>query len=289
MLDTGFRRYEDYITHGDKHDVLEHHLVDRLPQLFAGRERIRMLDIGAGTGRLTWQVSRLFGQAGIQVEIVALEPCRRAKQRFLDSHGDLANQVTLQERAFSIGAPLDRPPYDLIMASHVCYYFEDKGAFVQRVMNSLAEGGHALFVGTSISILQNDLYRTILPRLRTRPDLSRTFDSDGRMDFAEEIECSLFDQNIVFRRDVLPSHIAFSLAEISLDLEAIEAGNAEGGPVLKALSFLWRFSVTSLLAERDAWRALFRQQMRLGQPLSLNYEDIVLTAAKLPIPNQPNQ
>ncbi|PHR26162.1 MAG: hypothetical protein COA36_12795 [Desulfotalea sp.] len=278
--ETGFSRYLDYLTHGDKHDALDLYLHQRLPSLFDGREHLRILDIGVGTGRLTRQLLQLFEKLGIAIEIVALEPSSRARKQCLQTLGELQKHVTLEERPFLIGAPLDRVPYDFIMASHVCYYFEDKNSFVQQIMNSLKEGGVALIIGTSHTILQNELYHTILPRLRGKPKLHRTFDSDGRMDFAEEVEFALFEENVVFHRDVLPSRITFTLTELEKNMVAFEKGDIEGGPILNALSFLWRFSVSALLTEEPIWRSLFNKQISLGQPLSLLYEDIVLTAYK---------
>lgn len=289
VLENGFRRYEDYINHGNKHDEIESFFIKMLPLFFKDYPQLKMLDIGAGMGRLTRQAIEIFQKSGISAQVVALEPSQSAAKRFWTIIGEFKEHVTLNKRHFLVDSHLDKECYDFILASHVCYYFEDKHAFVKQVMNSLSKNGTAFFIATSITIMQNILYQTILPRLRARGNLPRTFDSDGRMGFAEEIEYELFQQNIVFHRDVLPSHIIFSPDEMAQDLAIIEQGHDKGGPLLKAMSFLWQYPVAALLAERKSWIHLLREKIRLDLPIQLSYEDIVLTAQKpvVIINNQP--
>lgn len=281
FLETGFGRYEDYIFHGDKHDALELYLSQNLPVLMKGKNHLRILDVGAGTGRLTRQLLNLFDTSGKVDEITALEPSSRAFKRFEENFRNCASRVVnLQNRPFLTGGRILDDPFDLIMAAHVCYYFKELDDFVSQVMGSLNESGHAVFVATSISILQNELYKTILPRLRNRQDLPRTFDSDGQMSFAENVECILFDQNLRFQCDILPSSITFSLDEMRQDVEFLNTEDGNGGPVLKAMAFLWRYPVSALFSERDAWLAIFQEYIDSGQPLILSYEDMVLTARR---------
>jgi SAM-dependent methyltransferase len=279
-LEAGFLRYQDYLIHGDKHDVLERHLAQHLPGLLKAKQSVRMLDIGVGTGMLTRFMVQLLDQSGIKVEIVALEPSRRAGKCFKETMGNLIKRVDLQLRPFTIGADLDPIPYDLVLASHVCYYFEDKEAFVEQVMNSIRDGGFAIFVATSISIMQNPLYQTILQRLREKEELPRTFASDGSMSFVEEIENVLFDKNVMFEREVLPSHITFSVEEIAQEMRNLKSDGQELGPVLKAISFLWRYPPSALLSEQKNWQQIFMDHINRTEPLTLLYEDIAIYAFK---------
>lgn len=280
-LESGFRRYEDYVTYGDKHDVLEQHFKERIPELLANRRKLRMLDIGAGMGRLTKLFVHLSERLAIKAEINVLEPSHRARVRFEETLGGDLQYVNLRPQHFTIGAPLDPEPYDLILAAHVCYYFEDKSVFVQQMMNSLSQDGIAIVVATSISILQNPIYQTILARLRSREDLPRTFASDGKMGFAEEIEYALFDQNIVYTRDVLLSHVSFSPVEMARELDVLVTSNGVlAGPLLKVIAFLWQYETASLLTETVAWQKLFKDYVERQIPLIIDYADIVLYAIK---------
>jgi len=277
-LDIGFRRYQDYILHGDKHDVLESHFRDVLPGLVSRKKTFHVLDIGVGTGRLTKLVYQILDAEGLAPKLVALEPSDVAAAEFAKTLGRLTSKISFQRSSFIVGTPLDHSRFDLVLAAHVWYYFDDKEGFVQQIMSLLKAGGHAIFVATSISVLQNPLYQTILPLLRAKDDLPRTFESDGTTGFAEEIEHVLFENNIVYRRVVLPSRIVFSRSEIEEDLRLIESGSQEGGPIIKAMSFLWQYPPAALLTETGAWRQVFMECLEQAKPISLFYQDIVLYA-----------
>ncbi|MEA3347515.1 MAG: class I SAM-dependent methyltransferase [Pseudomonadota bacterium] len=282
-LEDGYKRYNSYIRHANKHDLLEVFLKDYITSRET-KNRLSVLDIGAGTGRLTRLVLDVTMANSVPLNVVALEPCKSAVLEIRENVKDYMNEsnnqkIEISATDFYSFREQTKKKFDLILLSHSSYYFEDVSMLLHNIMSMLKEKGECIFVATSVTIMQNRLYQTIYRKLRDLAYKQRTFDSDGFFTFAEHIELKLIAGNYRYSRDELDSSITFSLEEINEAITALEnPDDGQNGSILETMSFLWRYPVSALLAFRNDWLDLLRGHRKKEKPIVLIYKDIVLTA-----------
>ncbi len=277
----GFQRYKAYLRHANKHDLLEKYIANWFQRRRRATTALSILDIGAGTGRLARAALDAGTDCGLSLRLVAIEPCGEAVAEMREALSGCVNMgqaVEIIEADFDDAARRPIGKFDLILASHVSYYFADLDRFVTDAMKMLNDGGETIFVATSTTIMQNSLYQTLFRALRWNSALPRTFESDGFLTFAENLEIALVKCNAAYRRTSLGSAVTFCPAEINETIREIESGGC--GSVLEAMSFLWRYPETALLSMRGDWLALLHDYRKRDTPLSLNYEDMALQAQR---------
>jgi len=281
-LEGGFRRYKAYVRHANKHDLLERLIHGIVRDRVGTVEQLDVLDVGAGSGRLTRAVVDSGQELGMPVRVVALEPCVAAAAEMRKTcavNGQEDVQIELREVGLEEQSRIASERFDLLIAAHVSYYFDDLDAFLSQLRSIAKPGGELLLVGTSVSIMQNRVYQTILRKLRSRDEFPRTFHMDGNFTFAEDIELALVRANLRYARSVLRSSIIFCPEDINQTLTSLRAPRPDCcGPVIQAMAFLWRYPCSALMAFREDWVALLEQYGARGASLVLDYEDLVYRA-----------
>jgi len=300
-LEYGFERYKSYIKHANKHDFLEVFLTDYIKNRHEKHNKspvLEVLDIGAGTGRLTKAVLNASRNYSVPLNVTTIEPCKSAVQEIKEN----LREFLQEDQKYIIGATdfysfrkQTRKLFDLILILHSSYYFEDVSMLVSSVMNMLQERGECIFVATSTDIMQNSLYQTIYRKLGDRKNEPRTFDSDGFFTFAEHIELEIIKGNYSYSKNEVSSSIMFTLEDVDKTITTLEdvdktittlenvdeikaaMGNkamVNCGPILEAMSFLWRYPVSALLTFQDDWLAMLKLHREKKEPIILNYKDI---------------
>jgi len=276
-----FRRYKAYVRHATKHDLLERYIAQWLDEKRATPKVLDVLDIGAGTGRLGAALLKAAKQRSVTVNLVAVEPCQSTAlelRKTLSNYAVAGNTVSVRENVFEELESGFRGQFDLVLASHVSYYFADLASFVSDAIRATKDGGEVLFIGTSTTIMQNDVYQTLYRQLRRNTLLPRTLESDGFFTFGENLELELIDQNARFAKSSMSSTITFELDEIAATVRALEEGAP--GPVLEAMAFLWRYPDAAMLTIREEWLDLLMRLLAAHTPLVLAYDDIALMASR---------
>ncbi|HEY3998301.1 MAG TPA: SAM-dependent methyltransferase [Candidatus Xenobia bacterium] len=106
----------------------EHERLSRLFQSFGGRRFQRALEVGCAEGTFTGRLAEVADHVtGLDVSEVALARARTRHPSLTFVQHDLGS------------GPLAEPPFDLVVASEVLYFFEDPG-LLHRVADALVQG-----------------------------------------------------------------------------------------------------------------------------------------------------
>jgi SAM-dependent methyltransferase len=103
-------------------------IVDQIGRAYRGRADLRLLDVGAGTGRVLEELRRLGGATGLDLDDDALRFCRR---RGLDA----AIKANLLALPFPTGT------FDVAVALDVLEHIEDHVGALREIARSLRPGG----------------------------------------------------------------------------------------------------------------------------------------------------
>ena len=243
-----------------------------LPKLCARFDRIKILDIGGGTGWIDNRILQFSEEQQKEIQITILEPAENAAHDLYGRFEGFENVHILEER-FEDWDKEKNECFDIVIASHVMYYFRDRKNFVERCLARVNAGGMLVIVAVSISILQNDIYQTILPAFRRQSNLPRTDVYDGDFGFAEEIEHILFSLNQVFTLKVLPSKLFLPASTVLSALSGLGSEEVVEQDLFTTFSFLWHFPPEVLAGQIELWRDFLEPLVRQHAGLNINYED----------------
>ena len=114
----------------------EHQRYEHLFAAFSDRHFDRAIEVGCAEGFFTPRLAEVADEVvGLDVSEVALQRAGRA--------GGTDSRLRFVRHDVSEG-PLDPPPYDLIVASEVLYFFKEPAVLTQvadRLVSALAPGG----------------------------------------------------------------------------------------------------------------------------------------------------
>lgn len=121
-----------------RYDEMIARLIEYLP-LKAGD----ILELGSGTGNLSLQLARMFGDASLTYVDASAEMLAVTSSR-LEQAGALLRHSTFVESRFE---ELDFPPetFDLVVSSISLHHVVDKAGLYRRLRTSLREGGTFCF------------------------------------------------------------------------------------------------------------------------------------------------
>ena len=147
-----------------KNRILEH-LEDRLPELNLSDQNMRILDIGAGTGKISIP---LIAKLGGNVKLVAQEPNIGMAVNLFFNY--LVEDLPFQNLELNNLDSVEYEPeqFDLILASHVFYYLPNWEQSLQAIYDALAPGGSACIIMNSkegnLYKLRNEIFPMIYGR-----------------------------------------------------------------------------------------------------------------------------
>lgn len=273
----GYERYLDYIRFADKTDVLAQYLRAEIYPAVQERSRpLKVLDIGGGTGRILSSLLLFARERGCEVQATVLEPAENAAQILIEQFSDCSSVEVVINR-FEHWIIDNQVSFDLVIASHVMYYFHDRRRFVEDCLARVSAGGKLVLVATSLTILANELYQRILPTFLRRADLPRTDQFDGAFGFVEELELALFSLGRLYTASILPSRLAFPAELVRAAFEALRlARGAADQDLFKVLSFLWHYPSEILVDETEPWLEYLQPIVQASLGLQLTYEDKVI-------------
>lgn len=154
-------------------NAFKHHIIGQFPK------KLRLLDVGAGKGRLAKKILKLAKESNIEIEYLFLEPalsqCETAKLH-LDHD---KNSVTFIKHEF-----IDysfHEPVDVIISSggpltSVVATFEEAEKHLQRMQEILAPGGLIIATGLKPLLFKQKQLSNMAPQLKTLQVIAETKD-----------------------------------------------------------------------------------------------------------------
>jgi SAM-dependent methyltransferase len=125
----------------------KHVVSDAIVRRFPGRTDIRVLDVGVGDGSYIAKVSGLARVAGLQLQVLGIDPLLTERKKLGQSIECLP--VSLEEFPIS-------QEYDVIHARHSLYYSADLDLALMKLCSGVRQGG---MIVASLWSSRCDLYR----------------------------------------------------------------------------------------------------------------------------------
>lgn len=122
--------FENFVSHSDEKEKVEQSIIDILNQY----KPKNLLNIGSGFNTLSQQNN--FPSSIDKVTVI------EKNTSYVQSYTDTKSEVIYEDFEFW---ETDEK-FDLILASHVLYYFNDKKKAIEKMLSHLSEGGVVLFV-----------------------------------------------------------------------------------------------------------------------------------------------
>jgi trans-aconitate 2-methyltransferase len=113
----------------------------QIARLAAGRDTLRMLDFGCGTGTFTERLLRLVKIPPERLELTLTEPVAASHQQAAARLAGFTRSAI--EHGDSL-AGISRREFDVIVSNHVLYYVPDLPGTVRALHERLARGGKLL-------------------------------------------------------------------------------------------------------------------------------------------------
>jgi SAM-dependent methyltransferase len=251
-FDISYENYAHFLTFTDKHEHEADALALALPDWVESSGRLKAIDIGAGSGRLATVLMRLFGQRGVDLSVTLLEPAGQAARAMREAHRD-DPRVEVEER--SVQDYLESRPsevFDLVLASHVNYYFEDRSAFFAAMLSMVRPGGTLCCISGAISLLHHPFYRDLGPLVWRSPGVDRSFGLDGYGACAEELELIAFQEGYVFTTYRSPASLTCRADDVRRAIVALRSlETAMADSVCRCFGFLLRVPVEAIFRARQ--------------------------------------
>lgn len=250
-FDVSYENYARFLAFTDKHEHEADALSSALPNWVAPAGRLEVIDVGAGSGRLAAVLLRLFGNREADLALTLLEPAGHAARALRSSY---RTDPRLTVEKSSIQEYLEATPdaaFDLVLASHVNYYFEDRAAFFEAMLSLVRPGGTLCCISGAISLLHHSFYRELGALVWQMPGVDRSFGLDGYGACAEELELIAFQEGYTFTTLRSPASLTFAADDIrraTMALRSLESTMAD--PVCRCFGFLLRVPVEAIFRAR---------------------------------------
>jgi trans-aconitate 2-methyltransferase len=189
--------YDFFMSHATEAESDVAHFGQELAEFAQGRERIRLLDFGCGTGEFSDRFLCAMRWPPAMLQITLLEPVaaqrtQAAKRvaRFTQQPVTQLSQVTAAEAG----------QFDLILVNHVLYYVDDLDATLSQLLAALAPGGRLLIAmaGWENALLK---FWQLGFALLKKPIPYYA---------ADDVRAFLAQRRIAFRQTTAPYQLAFS-------------------------------------------------------------------------------
>lgn len=275
-FDLSYANYLTYLKFSDKHQGETASLATLLPTWLGTPATLRALDVGAGNGRLARTVQTLYGSIGGEFSLTLLEPAARASASLREDFSD-DSRVTVLEKSLQKMLVGNNQRFDLILASHVSYYFEDRDALFNTLCDLLSPGGLLCLISGSISLLDHSIYKQLMPQVLDFGAGKRTFESDGYGSCAEELQLIGFCNGRVLSTTKVPTSMTFTREQI---LDAAEALRTRDGcnsnDLCRTLGFLWRTSLDTIFEKRELILDFLHKELSDHSSIVIPCEDHIM-------------
>lgn len=251
-FDLSYANYLTYLQFTDKHTCETESLSTLLPTWLGKRNKLATLDVGAGNGRLAQTIYDLYGKSSEQFTMMLLEPALAASEKLEArfAHDERISIVSQSLQDFTANGQEGR--YDLVLASHVCYYFEDRIALFKSLCRLVAPGGVLCCIAGSISLVEHPIYQELLPQILADSSIERSFGLDGYGSCAEELQLISFCNDHLLSSISVPASMSFSSEQILQAAQALGSlATTMDNDLCKCLGFLWRIPIEAVYRKRQ--------------------------------------
>lgn len=195
-----------------------------------------LLDIGPGEGTITLSLKNVFDR----VEVVEEKGLYCDK---LAQHGIICHKTKFEQFETSTR-------YDVILASHVLTYLDDKESMIAKMYELLKVGGRLFIFNMAYDGLMQVIKEKIHPNLENRTDL---------------IVQEILKKYARFEREVIPINLSSQTPE----------------EMAKLVEFLSEKDKDKFGKEKENIQSLIQANARQGDKFILNYYNVVYTIHKI--------
>lgn len=250
-FDKSYANYLTYLEFTNKHAAESKSLATELPKWVNSSSDLSVLDIGSGTGRLAHTVRDLYGDSRA-FSMTLIEPAMSAVANI---RANFSYDKRIQIHQTSFQSYLESSPtrrFNLVLASHVAYYFDDRAELLRAMISQVAPGGVLCCVAGSISLLQHHLYKELMQQIMNDPSINRSFGLDGYGACAEELELIGFNEGYIFDSIEIPGRMTFTSEQVSNGATALQSETTcLSNHFCISLGFLFRVHVSTIFLKRD--------------------------------------
>lgn len=282
-FDLSYENYKQFLSFTDKHAHETDALESALPGWVLPAAHVSAIDVGAGSGRLAAVLLRLFGDLGDRFAVTLLEPAGQAAEAlqvaFTDDRRVQVDARSLQDYIQESTSAA----FDLVLASHVNYYFEDRSAFFEAMLELVRPGGVLCCISGAIALLDHPFYRELGQRVWGMPGVERSFGLDGYGACAEELELIAFEQGYAFTSIRSPASLTCSAEDVQRAVNALRGlETCMADPVCRCFGFLLRVPVDAIFrARQHVFDFISRYEIdKIG--LRIDCEDKVMLLRRAP-------
>ncbi len=276
-FDLSYSNYLTFLQFSDKHVCEINSLSTLLPKWLGKRNKLTALDIGAGDGSLARTLFELYADTTEQFSLTLLEPALVASEKL---QSDFAHDSRVEVVAHSLQDFIDtgqEARYDFILASHVCYYFEDRAELYEALCNLLAPGGVLCCIVGSISLIEHSLYQELMSQILQDISVERSFGFDGYGSCAEELQLISFCSNHLLSSVSVTTSTSYSPDQISQAAQALNSlATCMENDLCRSLGFLWRIPIDVVYRKRQLILNYFDKYSAYTEGIHIPSEDKIM-------------
>lgn len=276
-FDVSYSNYLTFLQFSDKHKCEINSLSTLLPKWLGKRNKLAALDIGAGNGDLARTFYELYGDNTEQFSLTLLEPALTASEKL---QSDFAHDSRVAIVDHSLQDFIDTGQvalYDFVLASHVCYYFEDRSELFKSLCSLLAPGGVLCCIVGSISLIEHSLYQELMSQILQDSTVERSFGFDGYGSCAEELQLISYCSNHLLSSVSVPTSTTYSPDQISQAAQDLGSlGTCMDNDLCKSLGFLWRIPIDVIYRKRQLILDYFEKYRAYTEGIHIPSEDKIM-------------
>jgi SAM-dependent methyltransferase len=252
-FDSGYANYLAYLGFANKQSTESTSLETELPKWLVSKDHISVLDIGGGNGHLSAVVRDISEAKSRNLDMTILDPASASVEKIRHVFFDDARTDVIQTSFQTYIQNVNGKQFDLVFASHVVYYFEDRREFFRSMLELLAPGGLLCCIAGTVSLFQHSLYQELLPDIWRDSVVQRSFAVDGYGGCAEELELIAFNEGRIFTSVEVPSSVSFTAEDVRLGAEALlREDTYKSNGFCMSLEFLFRTPIEVIFSKREA-------------------------------------
>lgn len=222
----------------------DNRLAQNIFDLTNNKKSLSILDIGSSDGRIIPHLIKKTSVKSIECSILAIEPDAIAfDELFLLTKDKRIKAIPMEYEIFYTEV---KEKFDLILATHVFYHFDNPGSIINSIFSLLSHDGQAI-----LTIDSNDspIYQRRGSILKKISNIT-SVDFYGKYYFGEDLS------------DTIKS-LKFNVKEVNLisNLNISITPNIEECKLAEVISFLHRFDIVSI-SEKLCIRDLFSDFIR---------------------------